>query len=263
MSFMDDLGLREDEKLMQAWVNTYGNANAMPIENYLENWYEAKKRYLLDIFKSQLILRFPNICVNKVRKELEDDIESFKDDNRFLTLASKLDFLYYNELYLPLYMRLIKDNAPFVDNAFHVRRDGVTEFAINYNGKTLVLHEGQKIFKAIEQVCKLFDIYNYQDDLKEARLAYSRALNDKKIKGTLCLSIHPLDYMTMSDNDYGWQSCMNWRLGGCYHAGTIEMMNSPSVIVAYIEGTRDWYPVPTPNKKWSNKKWRELFIIDN
>ena len=38
----------------------------------------------------------------------------------------------------------------------------------------------------------------------------------------------------MSDNNSGWESCMSWRNNGCYRRGTVEMMNSPYVIVAYL-----------------------------
>lgn len=54
---------------------------------------------------------------------------------------------------------------------------------------------------------------------------------------------------------------MRWKNAeGEYHAGTLEMMTSPSVIVAYLESEKPWYPVPG-EKPWSNKKWRELFIV--
>lgn len=91
------------------------------------------------------------------------------------------------------------------------------------------------------------------------RQAHSQALNQKKIKGNLCLSIHPLDYLTMSDNDCGWTSCMSWMEEyGDYRLGTIEMMNSPCVIVAYVEASEDMWVC---NRKWNNKRWRQLYIV--
>ena len=36
----------------------------------------------------------------------------------------------------------------------------------------------------------------------------SRVKQSTKFKGTLCLSIHPMDYITMSDTPYNWTSCI-------------------------------------------------------
>ena len=91
------------------------------------------------------------------------------------------------------------------------------------------------------------------------RQAHSQVLNQKQIKGNLCLSIHPLDYITMSDNNCGWTSCMSWmEEAGDYRLGTIEMMNSPCVVVAYVESKETMW---TPGGEWNNKRWRQLYIV--
>lgn len=84
--------------------------------------------------------------------------------------------------------------------------------------------------------------------------------NVKDFKGTLCLSIHPLDFMTMSDNESRWESCMSWRNEGCYRQGTIEMMNSPCVVIAYLKNEEDMNLCG--GYTWNNKRWRELFIVN-
>jgi hypothetical protein len=86
-------------------------------------------------------------------------------------------------------------------------------------------------------------------------------LNQKKIKGTLCLSIHPMDYVTMSDNDHGWSSCMGWIDDpGDYRLGTIEMMNSPYVVVAYLKSDNDELYL-NDEFRWNSKRWRQLLVI--
>ena len=77
--------------------------------------------------------------------------------------------------------------------------------------------------------------------------------------GELCLSIHPMDYMTMSDNDNNWQSCMNWMNNGDYRLGTVECMNSPYVLVAYLHNPN--HSMSIGPYEWNSKHWRELFII--
>ena len=92
------------------------------------------------------------------------------------------------------------------------------------------------------------------------RRAHSLVLNQKKIKGNLCLSIHPLDYLNMSDNECGWSSCMQWvNEAGDFRLGTIEMMNSDYVVVAYVEAKDDMYLCNYG--PWNNKRWRQLLII--
>lgn len=91
------------------------------------------------------------------------------------------------------------------------------------------------------------------------RQAHSQVLNQKQIKGNLCLSIHPLDFVTMSDNNCGWDSCMKWmEEAGDYRLGTIEMMNSPCVIMAYVESKDN---MGIPGGEWNSKRWRQLYIV--
>lgn len=144
----------------------------------------------------------------------------------------------------------------------------------NHIAKKLAITANEKPFKAISSLIHLLEIslkntcfYNQEDfdDLRAAlekfRIIHSQCLNRKTIRGNLCFSIHPLDYMTMSHNGYNWESCMTWTLPhGDYCLGTIEMLNSPNVVVVYLEGDEEWYPTNS-NWTWSNKKWRELFIV--
>lgn len=86
----------------------------------------------------------------------------------------------------------------------------------------------------------------------------SRVRNTAEINAKLCLSIHPLDYLTASWNDCNWRSCMNFD-DGEYRRGVIEMMNSPYVIVAYTTSSED---MALYNGSWNSKKWREFFIVN-
>lgn len=124
------------------------------------------------------------------------------------------------------------------------------------DGSTIKINKGCKIVRMLGKIAEVYNIEGYE----EFRIAHSICTNTKKVQGNLCLSIHPLDYMTMSDNENNWSSCMSWRRVGDYRMGTVEMMNSDCVVVAYVE---------TNNKKlkidnehfWNSKIWRELFIV--
>lgn len=128
-------------------------------------------------------------------------------------------------------------------------------FKINFpNGRSYKVSNGCKISKALGKISNGFGIKNFE----EFRIGYSQLLNQKKLTGNLVLSIHPIDYMTMSDNDCGWDSCMSWVREGEYRQGTVEMMNSPMVVVAYLKANKDMDFEGIP---WGNKKWRQLFIV--
>jgi hypothetical protein len=118
-----------------------------------------------------------------------------------------------------------------------------------FDGK--VFPQGMKLMKFLKYFAEKYDIMT---EFEEYRLKYSQVMNDKKLKGNLVISIHPIDFATMSDNSNGWTSCMSWANKGGYRAGTIEMMNSPYVVVAYLESDTETY-----NERPS-KKWRKLFI---
>lgn len=126
------------------------------------------------------------------------------------------------------------------------------------DGKRLQVQSGCKPIKILCEFAKYWNIKGAE----AFRLDHSRVLNNKKYKGTLTLSIHPLDYMTMSDNDSGWDSCMSWVNKGCYRQGTVEMMNSPCVVVAYLASKSPYVISSRYGYEWNNKKWRELFIIN-
>ena len=128
--------------------------------------------------------------------------------------------------------------------------------------KPIRVSTGCKITKMIGKIAAAYDLPYFED----FRIKHSQALNQKKLKGKLTLSIHPLDYMTMSDNECDWSSCMSWKEDGCYRQGTVEMMNSPMVLVAFLESANNPMTIPLTNGKseyWNNKKWRELFIVNN
>jgi hypothetical protein len=95
---------------------------------------------------------------------------------------------------------------------------------------------------------------------EDFRLEHSRILNQKKLKGTLCLSIHPMDYITISDNANNWSSCMSWMEDGDYRMGTVEMLNSPNVVVAYLKS--DKHEFTWGSNSWNSKMWRTLLIVD-
>lgn len=124
------------------------------------------------------------------------------------------------------------------------------------NGKEFKINSGCKVMKTLAKIADAFNLPGFED----FRICQSYVTNTKMIKSNLTLSIHPLDYMTMSDNECGWHSCMSWADEGCYRQGTVEMMNSPYVVIAYISDKNNMSI--NGDGEWNNKRWRQLFIVN-
>lgn len=124
------------------------------------------------------------------------------------------------------------------------------------DGKTLAIQKGAKVIKILGKIAQSYGIEGFE----AFRIDHSMALNRKKLTGKLCLSIHPLDFMTMSDNNSGWSSCMSWGEAGGYRLGTVEMMNSPNVIVAYLASDDNYRFY---EGEWNSKKWRCLYVVED
>ena len=217
--------------------------------NYLLRlWEEAKREKLFKLLGNELIYETV-INYERSRKEIETEMSEMAWNHPFIN--NYRNFVYGNVMRYELLG--LTSMESLVENKWL----GKTFYIQLPNGKKHKVQSGCKIIKTLQELSRYFEISDFDD----FALQHSRILNQKKIEGTLCLSIHPLDYITMSDNDCDWDSCMSWRNTGEYRLGTVEMMNSPSVIVAYIKSRVKDYKI-TGNFFWSNKKWRELYIVD-
>lgn len=207
---------------------------------YILRFWNDYKKDLFQLFGEKLILE----------KEIEITMNQEEAEEQFYHMRQKSSFIreYFHWLYTiddqPIRATLRKLVYQYLyKNIYEGHTINLDKITIRYGEK------------AMRVLSKLNDLYIHSDDFENFRLEHSKVLNQKTIKGTLCLSIHPLDFMTMSDNTYEWDSCVSWitDCGSCRH-GVIEMMNSPYVVVAYIKGEK-------PFMEWTNKKWRSLFIV--
>jgi hypothetical protein len=84
----------------------------------------------------------------------------------------------------------------------------------------------------------------------------------RKFTAHMVISIHPADYLTMSVNHSGWESCH--KVGeGCYSNGIIDLMVDDTTIVSYRHGGESYrYNMSGVSFHWNSKNWRELFYLD-
>lgn len=225
------------------------------LEYLLRFWEKEKNHYLFKLLNNSFIFE-KTIEYEKAADQIEDEITAINHYDKIGPFIRNLRNWSRDQFYEEKFSYLEFDAIRTLTRTSTLARGfypGGT-IKIPVGDKTIAVQYGAKPSKILGKIANAAKIEGYE----EFRLEYSRIFNQKLTKGTMCFSIHPLDYMTMSDNSYDWHSCMNWVNEGEFRMGTVEMMNSPMVIVCYLKGST---PFETFDITWSNKKWRNLFII--
>lgn len=253
--------LTEEEKnFISDYIEEYCGKAPFDLEHTLRFWSTNKER-LFEAFGKNLILSTPfesqehiNTIANSIQQgmrseETGDFIYNFRGWVRNMSDRKEISETVANALFNMSCSTILASNI----------YNGATISIPVPDGKhPIVISNGSKVSRVLGKIAKAFNIEDYE----RFRLFHSRCLNTKR-KGELCLSIHPLDFFTMSDNDSNWSSCMSWEDEGDYRQGTIEMMNSPCVVIGYLKSDKPWENVLYgKDYKWNNKKWRCLYIVD-
>ena len=252
----------EDKERIYGYMRHYGagggypmDCGVAPVETILRYW-DIHKQDLFAFMGQKLIvekhidIEYPGVLL---WTEIEDKIFNARLPfvKAYNDLCSKLYDKDYN-LYLCMTQLLSVEalcNNIYEDDNVMIPTPG--------ESRPIALNRGCKVAKMLAKIAHAYDLPGFE----EFRLRHSMILNRKRLKGTLCISIHPLDYMTMSDNNYNWDSCMSWQKPGEYRMGTVEMMNSECAVVAYLRGDKDM-ACGYNHFNWSNKRWRQLFVVN-
>jgi hypothetical protein len=265
-----------DYDTIHDYIREYGNCDGRNgIENILTPWAK-NKGMLWNLLGKQLIKEIP------ISLEQDDDLllsnfaelYSFDRDTgsvdwfdqqknpfvkeyiEFITNLKLDDNIQFNLVFSMLNCKtFIKDRLEL--NFPH----GQKRIVIGSNTKPekLIIASGMKPMRALNKVVSFYGKENFPH-FDQFRLDHSNILTSKQTSGTLVLSIHPLDYITMSDNANGWWTCMSWKEKGCYKTGTLEMMNSNNVICCYLKSKKNYEFAE--GKIWNNKSWRMLVIVN-
>ncbi len=100
-----------------------------------------------------------------------------------------------------------------------------------------------------------------KEELEKILVEYSRFFNQAKLKGTLCISIHPIDYLTASLNKCNWRSCFN-LVSGEWKSSLGGLMASPYTMIAYLKAKDDMNYNGFVWNVWNNKQWRTYITIN-
>lgn len=276
---------KDEQAMIDFYIDNYVPSDDEPYHNrasldvILRPW-ERNKVDLFNMFGKKLILSKDY----QYKQSFDDLVESIRISDEYnhfrtsfenalnaggkITFARPVDDYDMRYYYSPRDIKKVGKpghEANYAPSIFYLDINSLADnrcitnysFIMNNDNKLLSFPKDTKYMKMLGRLSHILGI---DKEFETFRLWHSLALNNKMLHGNLCISIHPLDFMTMSDNESGWDSCMSWQNRGCYRMGTVEMMNSPVVVIAYLAAS-------TPmkigyNHNWNNKKWRELFVID-
>ena len=291
MANLLDMITTDEYHLLEAWRDWYAwgdeksDVNRIkPIREILTEWEKSNQDLYSLLGNSLMVTKNFEFC--KPEDELRDEMFNMIDRRAAYGRAEREGWKFtqaYNEWYekkFPIHRKLYWEDGPelteqqIAENEVNIPvHNGLYElisigalvnnkyegcdFTLTFpDGKNYIVREGCKPMKALAKIAAAFNLPHFED----FRICHSLVHNQKRIQGDITLSIHPLDYWTMSDNESGWDSCMNWRDYGGYRQGTVEMMNSPCVVVAYLSAAEPMSIGKVGN--WNDKKWRQLFIVD-
>ena len=198
-----------------------------------EDWLEAKRDFI-EAFGGKLIVEFPEtITFTLTQEERQKRVDDFCQMVASMSSTELVNF--------------IKSNSEgFFNN----------QVMFQYNSDMLKIPKGMKLVKAF----KYFE--SDPDILSKLQSAASMIIQENCVSGKLCLSVHPLDYLSASENNHNWRSCH--ALDGDYRAGNLSYMVDSSTIICYIKTKDDEILPDFPDSvPWNSKKWRVWLFMSN
>lgn len=278
MSYIDLVNklTEKDKTLIANYINEHGiNEEFIGVDKWLQDWSHSNQR-LYKLLGNQFMKEY-DFFYTRNDDEMKSELVNLSGHPFMKNYFYFVNVHIFNRKFgLTYEIKRNFEDLTYLNRSFN--NNGELNFPIKFKiegRKTFQLQKGTKLLKVFYRIMEYFkeDYIFDKASFEDFKIKYSLLMNDKNVKGKMVLSIHPLDYMTMSDNASNWTSCMSWVEQGCYHLGTVEMMNSNNVLVAYLKiGEDDFYfkkgtPAKLPKKEkdpnfsWNDKKWRVLTYI--
>ena len=226
---MSDLNILEIKDKFIKVIQYSQKIEEPKVDELFSIWLENKKD-IIKAFGDQLIYEMPD----KVTFELSEEGKEDRVQN-FINMCWNMG---------------LEDLGSFLD----WERKGFFENICDrdYNE----VKKGTKLVKAFKHFVKDPKI------LTDMQNRASQIIQENKIDGKICFSVHPLDYLSISENTHNWRSCH--ALDGEYRAGNLSYMMDKSTIVCYLKSDEEAKLPNFPEEvKWNNKKWRVLLYLSD
>lgn len=205
-------------------------------EKLFDLWYEAK-RHIIDTWGGKLII--------ESEQETSFYLSAEERRKRLSEFINSVDEIYGND-----------ELATFLED---VEKD----FFSNHLSTDYCCINGVKISKGTK-VVKAFKYFESNEKaLQDLQTQASMIIQEDKVSGYLCLSVHPLDYLSASENTYHWRSCH--ALDGDYRAGNLSYMLDRSTIICYLKTGDKLHKLPNfpDTVPWNSKKWRMFLFLED
>ena len=216
------------------------------VKTILQEWKKNKNRFYFDFFDGHCVAEIGEVSVElhvkqkinlatefiaKLREDWEEMFPGYED---YCGEAQELaDFLELN-------------TGNFFDNK---------TWQDYYAPDGTIIAENTKISKSFKH------FFDRKELVRMVQDKFSAVIQQDKMTGILCASVHPLDFLSSSENNYKWRSCH--ALNGEYANGNLSYMMDHCTIIFYLKGADDVklprFPEDVP---WNDKKWRMLVFMD-
>ena len=219
----DDVKLKFDKVV--SWSQGINNPKT---QSLLEKWQDAKS-YYIDHFGGLIWQSPEKVTFPLDPKDRDTKLNNFIE-NYVLYRYSNFDLARFLE----------QEKEGFFDNVV------VNEYKTNGGD---IIPKGMKLVKAFRYFT---DMDSHLEDLQQKA---SMIIQENKIEGYFCISVHPLDFLSASENMHNWRSCH--ALDGEYRLGNLSYLLDKCTMICYLKSEGD---VKIPNfpgdVPWNNKKWR-------
>lgn len=247
------------KKILSACFRTKGTS-LKGIEKILDKWAENKALIYL-AFGKQLVLE-KDIEFKKEEREIWAEIQE---------LIKKYPYLYWFA----------------VNNCRTMCRNEYELFSSDFHNKTKIPTNRMKFTKLIslleENMTPLESLKELSEEEKNIYLKlkekvkytspilddYSKIISGNKIKGKLKVSIDPIDYILMSHNKSGWDSCYNIaksgesRHFGEYTNGLFSYMQDAHTVISYKHSEKTYeFKIGCSKFNDYSRNWRQVIYID-
>ena len=210
------------------------------VDGIINDWLKAK-RHFINLMDGKLIYQSKEL----VSFELSDKMKK----DRLLEFADLIIY-HYNNAVLGDFIYTLE-----VDDFYHNLTSQKYKIYTPDN-KEIEIPKNIKVLKAIK--------FFVPDEaiLKEIQNDASRIIQEDIIKGYLCFSVHPLDFLSASENVHNWRSCH--ALDGEYRSGNLNYLMDDSTVICYLKAEKQailpHFPEDLP---WNSKKWRLWLFFSN
>ena len=160
------------------------------LDYYFDTW-QRNKEYFYNSFGKKLIYEVPET----VDFTLTDKMKSLRKEDFLGNFYQK--FYYQNNPTLGIEThKLFKFLKEIAIEEFYQNR-----LNRNYNQYKEEIVSNMKVIKSFKFFVKDKELLHRIQDLA------SQYIQEEKISGKLCFSIHPLDFLSLSENTHNWRSC--------------------------------------------------------